>query len=297
MQPFCRISTISVPKALTDTTQTVRQRQDAKKGKGTTGPVQTQMTKDPSPHLPAVDDRMALFLDFDGTLVPFAGHPDDIRLPTVLPDLLRDLSDALGGACALISGRSIDDIDRRLGYSRLAVAGEHGGQIRFPDGSVISRASVSFSAALKKARRAFRGHPGIVIEPKSAGFAVHYRQAPDLQGDVGAFMKNVIERRPDLEIIGGKFVFELRSRGVSKAAAIEEFMTRQPFEGRKPVFFGDDVTDEDGFRAVNALGGISIKVGDGRSCADLRAKTIDEVYEWLIAVRDHMENRQHMNRP
>lgn len=251
---------------------------------------------EPSPHLPTLNETVALFLDFDGTLVPFAGRPDDIRLPAILPQMLRDLSRALDGACALISGRSIDNIDRHLGYSCLAVAGEHGGQIRFPGGSVVSRASVSFSGELEEAQRTFENNPGIVIEPKSAGFAVHYRLAPDLQGDVRAFMKNVIERRPDLEVVDGKFVSELRSRGVSKAAAIRDFMARQPFEGRKPVFVGDDVTDEDGFRAVNALGGISIKVGDGKTCADYRVKTIDQVYKWLVSVRDQMEILRNMKR-
>lgn len=247
---------------------------------------------DPTDNLPQIDETVALFLDFDGTLVPFADHPDEIQVPAPLPNLLKDLSAALGGALALVSGRSIADIDRHLACTDIAVAGEHGGQIRFPGGPVISAASASLQREQDQARRRFADSQGIVIEPKSAGLAIHYRRAPDLQEAVRTFMNDVIRTHTGLEIVEGKFVAELRLRGVSKGSAISEFMARQPFQNRRPVFVGDDVTDEDGFRTVNELDGISIKVGEEQTCADLRVKTVDDVYEWLLSVRDRIAGRR-----
>ena len=242
----------------------------------------------PSGKLPEIDNSAALFLDFDGTLVPIAAHPENIEVPKQLPDLLIDLARALDGALALVSGRSVDNVDGHLGHSSLATAGEHGAQIRLPDGTIIAHAVGTLARELDEAQRSFAGHDKILIEPKSAGFAIHYRQAPELQGKVRTFMNDLVRSRSDLEVIDGKLVAELRARGVSKGAAIDEFMTRQPFRGRTPVFVGDDVTDEDGFRTVNALGGFSIKVGDGQTCAGLRIRTIEQVYAWLSSTRDRL---------
>ncbi|MCB1491033.1 MAG: trehalose-phosphatase [Rhodobiaceae bacterium] len=241
-----------------------------------------------SPDLPRIDTFKALFLDFDGTLVPFAQEPDGIVVPTFLPGLLIDLAEALDGALALVSGRSIENIDRHLGGLPLAIAGEHGGQVRRAGGPVTVRAAASFGAELERARRTFSAIDGVLVETKAAGFAVHYRKAPAAMTAVTDVMNRMVEDRPDLELIHGKCVCELRTTGISKAGAINDFMHETPFSDRVPIFAGDDTTDEDGFRTVNALGGESVKVGEGETCARWRVGSVSQVHAWLTAERDRL---------
>ena len=252
--------------------------------------------KIPDRMLPEIDSMTALFLDFDGTLVPFAPEPDAIVVPDFLPDLLVDLSGALGGALALVSGRSIESIDRHIGRRELIVAGEHGAQWRSSGGQVQALATADFSEELQQTVQRFGETDGVLVETKAAGFAVHTRRAPSQRNAVDRFMRELVAGRKDLELVAGKAVCELRSVNVSKAVAIETMMQRQPFQGRHPVFVGDDVTDEDGFRAVAAMGGVGVKIGDGDTIAPVRLESVSEVHRWLQEVNDRLSANNKVTR-
>lgn len=187
-------------------------------------------------------------------------------------------------AVAFVSGRSIADLDRLLAPHRFALAGVHGGERR--DGSGRMTASATSTAGLDGVRAALHRfgseHDGIVVEDKGIKLALHYRQRPDLLQAVERLRREVVASLPDeYELLPGNRVFELKPAGVDKGRAIRAFMSEPPFAGRVPVFIGDDVTDEAGFRAVNELGGQSIKVGGGATEAKASLPDIDAVFAWL----------------
>jgi trehalose 6-phosphate phosphatase len=228
-------------------------------------------------------DHIALFLDFDGTLVEIAPRPDAIVVPDGLVSLLAALAARVGGALAVISGRSVGTLDGYLRPARFPAAGIHGLEWRADPRAAVVRAPPP--ASLTEVRDALaRSHlhaPGIQIEDKGASFAVHYRQAPDQGPAVEATLRALIAPHPDLDILNGKMVYEVKPLGASKAIAITRFLKLPPFEGRMPVFIGDDVTDEDGIAAAERLGGVGIKVGEGVTAASRRLPTVSAVHHWL----------------
>ena len=207
----------------------------------------------------------ALFLDFDGTLVDFAPRPDEVRPGPGLVSVLGRASQSLGRALAVVTGRPIGEIDHWLESSIAAVAGIHGAERRSADGRLTSAAAPP-SDEVERARARLAGvadaNEGVDFEDKGYAFALHYRTAPGRRSVcVGAV--NDLES-PAFEVLRGSSLVELRARGVHKGTAIAAFMAEPPFAGRTPVFVGDDATDEDGFRAVNAMGGISVLAGPNR---------------------------------
>ena len=232
--------------------------------------------------LPAISAQTALFLDFDGTLVELASDPDAVVLPTGLTATLLQLQTRLGGALAVVSGRSLLDLDRYLKPLRLPLAAEHGAQRRMsasdepitlahPDLRHLVQAAYVFAAA----------HPGLRVESKCAALALHYRQAPQMQAQCVEFMTTAVEATADVELLHGKCVLEIKPSGISKGTAISDFMKLPAFRGRIPVFVGDDTTDESGFSVVEALGGIGVKVGLGATLASRRCDTPADVLRWL----------------
>lgn len=232
--------------------------------------------------LPAISAQTALFLDFDGTLVELASNPDAVELPAGLTATLVQLQTRLGGALAVVSGRSLPDLDRYLKPLRLPLAAEHGAQRRMtasdepitlphPDLRHLVQAAHVFAAA----------HPGLRVESKCAALALHYRQAPHLQVECVEFMTAAVEATDGVELLHGKCVLEIKPSGISKGTAISDFMKLPAFRGRIPVFVGDDTTDESGFSVVEALGGIGIKVGPGATLASRRCDTPADVLHWL----------------
>lgn len=222
--------------------------------------------------LPAAAQEIALFLDFDGTLVEIAPSPDEVRLDRRVPAALDVLRSSLGGALALVSGRPVSFLDETLEPYRFDAAGLHGAQIRL-DGEIRSQAEVpdAMRGALRDLVRFANSHVGIIVEDKRISVALHWRLAPQLHDEALDLMRAVATRMgPGIRLQEGKAVAELVPAHVSKGSAITRLMQSPPYAGRLPVFIGDDITDEHGFEAVNALGGLSIRIGGGETQAKLR---------------------------
>ena len=226
----------------------------------------------------------ALFLDFDGTLVDIAPRPEAVHVPEGLVDTLDATCQWLGGAVAVISGRPIAQIDELLQPLRLCAAGVHGVERRRADGSLVLLETEA-PAQVEEAARALAGqHPGLQVEAKRGSVALHYRRAPELESLCLQAMQAAVEATPGLALLRGKMVFEAKPARASKAHAIEDFLDEPPFHGRRPVFIGDDVTDEVGFGMVQRLGGLGIKVGEGDSVATHRLPSPAAMREQLEAV-------------
>ncbi|TFI57764.1 trehalose-phosphatase [Sphingomonas parva] len=227
-------------------------------------------------------DGAALFLDFDGTLVELAEAPDAIRVPGHLRPLLTRLSDRLGGCVAIVSGRAIADLDRHLGPVTLAMSGSHGLELRFADGRLAPlAASGALNAARGEIRRFAEETPGLLVEEKPASIALHFRGAPDRAPQARALFE-ALARRTGLSVQPGKMVLELRPAGANKGDALATLMGEPAFAGKRPVFVGDDLTDEHAFAAAAELGGAGILVGPARAtAARWRLDDVAAVAAWL----------------
>ena len=227
-------------------------------------------------------DGSALFLDFDGTLVELAETPDAVQVSSRLPDLLHRLADRLEGRLAIISGRSIGDLERHLDCSDRAVAGSHGHELRFADGTQVPvSAPEGLDRALAAARSLGEEIPELLVEEKPAGLAVHYRKVPGAAAKVEAFM-DALAAETGLSVQHGKMLVELRPSNVDKGKALRAFMAQPPFAGARPIFVGDDLTDEHAFEAAADLGGAGVLVGPPRpTAAQWRLPDVRAVADWL----------------
>lgn len=233
---------------------------------------------------PAPIDGAALFLDFDGTLVELADTPHAIEVPVHLPALLGRLGRRLEGRLALVSGRSIADLERHLPVSGIACAGSHGLEMRFADGTQLPLAVPPEMAEARRQARAFAaGQEGLIVEEKPLGIALHYRQAPQAQHRVAGFAAKLAARLGWL-VQEGKMVAEVRPAGSNKGDALRRMMAEPPFAGARPVFVGDDLTDEEAFGAAAALGGYGVLVGPAReTAARYRLGDVAAAGAWLEA--------------
>lgn len=237
--------------------------------------------------LPARAERWALLLDIDGTLFDLVDRPTDVLAGPVLLRLLGRLHRGCEGALALISGRSIADIDRVFRQHPFPAAGQHGLERRDARGRVHRHDGicVALREAIERLRRFEARNPGVLVEDKGASLAVHYRMAPACAEAVSEIMGKVAaDLGPQFELLPGVMVLELRPAGRHKGTAIAEFLREPPFRGRTPVFVGDDCTDEHGFRLVNRRGGHTVKVGSGLSVATHRLSDAPGVRRWLARV-------------
>jgi len=249
---------------------------------------------DTVPPLPAAPDlraaaEISLFLDFDGTLVDIAERPDAVVVDPMVGRLVAALADRLGGRIAVVSGRDAGAILSYLGTGEgmtpFAVAGSHGLELRWSDGRAeapprperLDEILAAFAALAED-------HPGVVVEEKPFGAALHYRQAPDA-GPACDALAETIAHRAGFAVQHGKMVVELRLPGGDKGDAVRRFMAEPPMAGTRPVFVGDDLTDEAGFRVAGDLGGWGVLVGGPRAtAARYRLADVDEVHEWLSGV-------------
>ena len=206
-------------------------------------------------------NRAALFLDFDGTLVEIAARPDAVVVPPTLPLLLGRLSQRLGGALAVVSGRPLVELDRLLPVGIVKV-GDHGATIRLsPDGPLLEQPLPVPADAWRERAAAFaRAWPGTLLENKAYGFALHYRQVPEAEAPARAAMAAIIAGDPDFTLLPARMAWEVVPRGATKGTAVAALMMRAPFRGRAPVFIGDDATDEAGMAAARAAGGHGLRL-------------------------------------
>ena len=241
------------------------------------------MTTAPQPPLLARGD--ALFIDFDGTLVEIAATPDRIEVAAGLPALLQRIAIRLDGALAVISGRPLADLTRRLAGYNGATAGNHGLERRSANG-VVHRphADPTLELVWPVIRQFAALTPGVTIEDKGLAIAIHYRGRPELAETCQRLAERaVLLSENQLTMLTGKMVIELRPRGTDKGHAAQAFLAEPEFRGKRPVFVGDDWTDEAGFAVANRLDGIAIHVGDGESIARYRLDSVAAVIRWLEA--------------
>ena len=236
--------------------------------------------------VPAFANGWALFLDVDGTLLDIAHRPDAVTVSPALKDELQLAHRLNGGAVALISGRSLADLDRLFVPLLYPAAGQHGLERRNSAGHVARSTGTMalIDIAAQTLASQARMHPGILVEHKGLSLALHYRNAPDLREWVRITMQALLlGLGAGFQLVEGKMLCELKPDGRDKGTAIADFMLETPFTGRLPVFIGDDVTDEDGFMVVNIAGGHSIKVGIGTSVARWHLCDTQSVRCWLQA--------------
>ncbi len=241
----------------------------------------------PPPALRA--QKVAVFLDVDGTLLEIAARPDAVRVPNGLRQLLGALAVATEGAMALVSGRPIAELAHLFAPLDLPLAGLHGLERRRVGEAPIRATPDRQALAKAKARLvAFsQRHPGTLVEDKGLTLALHYRNAPEHQGAAAALVGEVIQASSGaLVLLAGKMVFELKPPGCDKGQAIACFMQEPPFAGRLPIFAGDDVTDEAGFLTVNELHGVSIRIGlEGRpTAARFGQADVEALQGWLAGL-------------
>jgi len=232
-------------------------------------------------------DAVALFLDVDGTLLEFAPRPEDVVVPAGMPDLLGRLAEKLDGALALVSGRPLESLDRLSHPLRLAAAGVHGAEHRQAPGAAVARHEATLPDTLRAAFATIAaGDERILLEIKDHALALHCRLAPELEDWLRREVAVTVEKLGwDGQTLHGKRIVEVRPHGFDKGTAIDAFLGAPPFAGRCPVFVGDDVTDEDGFRAVRAAGGIAVLVGQRAETSATHAlDDVTAVYEWLRAL-------------
>ena len=237
---------------------------------------------EPTGDLPTIPiERIALFLDVDGTLIDIAPTPDSVVVSPALKDLLRTLLERLGGALALVSGRAIADLDRLFDPLRLPAAGQHGAEWRLSAEAPIERAGRLPKALRDAAVALAERHPGMLAEDKGGAIALHVRARPELTGEIGAALREMVQAHPEFEVLHGKAVFEVRRRGVHKGAAVERLTGHAPFSGRTPIFIGDDTTDLDAIALVASKGGHGLLVGP-----DGPLHSPHEVRSWLGTLID-----------
>jgi trehalose 6-phosphate phosphatase len=227
-----------------------------------------------------------VFLDVDGTLVDLEQTPDRVVISDDLRTLLARAARALGGALAIVSGRSLADLDALFSPLQLPAAGVHGLERRDVTGRT-TRCELP-PARLDPARwllRAFADvHNGVLLEDKGVALAVHYRGASEHESGVRDIVRAAAaEVGPEFHVQEGAMVLEIKPAGWNKAAAVDAFMGEPPFRGRMPIFVGDDVTDRDGFMAVLRRGGLAVAVGD-RVTTRWRLANPRAVQRWLAGL-------------
>jgi trehalose 6-phosphate phosphatase len=235
-------------------------------------------------NIDAIDlSTSAILLDVDGTLLDIAPTPHAVEVPSDLRRILGRLSEQTGGALALVSGRPISDLDSIFAPFCPPAIGGHGAEMRL-SGEKIAFTSPSLSAELKKSLQAVSiGKPGVLVEDKKYGVAVHFRLAPQFADAVRKEVDAICAMFPaeETEILRGKSVVDVKRGAFNKGTGVRELMLHAPFRGRRPIFIGDDVTDEAAFAVMPEYKGLSLAVGDAVGSLDGAFAGPAEVRRWL----------------
>lgn len=235
-------------------------------------------------------DRCALLLDIDGTLLDLAPTPREVFVPEGLAMTLDRLVAKTSGALALVSGRSLNDIDRIFAPARFPAVGGHGAEMRLSGGSeaVAAHAPPMDQELKRRLASIAKLNPGILLEDKGYSLALHYRLAPDAEQAIYRAVSLIRADLPDtaIEVLPGKCVCEIKPSGFSKASGVIELMNHLPFKGRQPIFIGDDVTDESVFAIMPGFGGVAISVGRPAPGVAHQFGRPEEVRAWLAGLLD-----------
>ncbi|MDO8323709.1 MAG: trehalose-phosphatase [Phenylobacterium sp.] len=239
-----------------------------------------------APPAPLALANAALFLDLDGTLAPIASLPQDVAPDPRRTAILENLMGRLEGRLAVVSGRTLADIDRILEGRVPAVAAVHGLVLRGADGAVTQTEPHPALPQAVAALRLFAAeHPGMLVEDKLLSATLHYRGAPE-HGHAARTEAERVAALTGLAVQPGDMVMELRTPGPTKGDSVEAFLALAPFNGATPIFLGDDLTDEDGFATARRLGGFGVLVGPARpTAAQLRLDDVAAALAWLEAAR------------
>ena len=217
-------------------------------------------------------DRVLLLFDYDGTLTPIVARPEDAVLPGEVRRLLRSLAAHPRYASGIVSGRSLDDLSTLADVPGLILAGNHGMEIRGQGMDFVHPGAVAARGVLDEVESglvdALGDVPGVIVEHKGLTLSVHYRtvaaqNAPAIESAVSAVASPYVDRG-EIRLTRGKKVIEARPNiSWDKGRAIEK-IREECGDAPLPVYFGDDRTDEDGFRVVQAMGGVAVFVGEPR---------------------------------
>lgn len=224
----------------------------------------------------------SLFLDFDGTLVDLAASPDAVLVAPGLVQLLAAVAAQLDGRLAIVSGRPVAQLDAMLAPLKLATAGVHGAERRDASGDWHYASAPSLDAARRHLRPLVEAHNGLLLEEKRGAVALHYRLAPALEEACMLAMRAAQAACPGTVVLHGKMVLELKPAGVNKGAVVADFLREAPFQGHRPIFIGDDTTDEAAIIHAQQVGGIGIKIGAGASAAHHRVATPQALHALLV---------------
>ena len=227
-------------------------------------------------------DGASLFLDFDGTLVGIEARPGDVVVGQSLKLLMQRLSGRLGNRVAIISGRPSEQVNDLFGGVAFAIAGSHGLELRWPDGSTMAAPPPPHLDDIVVEMEGLRQrHPGLIVESKPFGVALHYRLAPQAENDCRV-LATALGKKTGLQLQSGKMVFELKASWANKGTALSFLMAGPEMAGTRPVFVGDDDTDESAFEAAKRLGGAGILVGPPRPTAAVYGlPDVDSTRRWL----------------
>ncbi len=231
--------------------------------------------------------KCAILLDIDGTILDIAPSPQQVWVPPELRYTLARLDKLTGGALALVSGRSLADIDLIFSPLQLAAIGGHGAELRAIAGAAPRVFAVPLSAALKRRLASVTElGPGILAEDKGYSLALHYRHAPEKGEALSAAVADICAAIPQgtIEILPGKLVVEIKSASVNKANAVCDLMRYPPFAGRHPIFIGDDTTDVPVFGIISRFGGLGFSVGQIVADASGHFDKPETVRAWLARV-------------
>ena len=239
--------------------------------------------------VPLPRKRWCLFLDVDGTLLELAEHPQAVDVDPRLAPLLDRLRRAAGGALALVSGRTIADLDQLFERTDLPAAGLHGCERRDARGHLhVAPVAVEQLAELRSGlRELVRRQPGLMLEDKGAGLALHFQDARDaehaIRAEVALLAAPLV---PEYTLLDGHRVIEVKPAAHTKDSAVSAYMQEEPFRGRQPIFIGDDQTDYGGFAAVRRFDGLAIAVGP-RVKSEWWLPGPAAVHQWLEQLASH----------
>jgi trehalose 6-phosphate phosphatase len=240
--------------------------------------------------LPRIAVETALFLDFDGTLADLCACPADVQIGRGIIDTVAALQRLQSGALAIVSGRTIDDLDRRLAPLRVNAAGMHGAEVRLGDGAIVwdrqipPMASRQLTDVVTTLTPMIQLNPGLQLEHKPLALALHYRRSPELAALCWQAAQAAIRDVAGFEVRPGKMVVEILPASIDKGTAIRRFMASPPFKGRQPVFAGDDIADEAAIEAVQRMGGIGIRIVDDPSTPTRAMRVVSAAHivrDWL----------------